>query len=119
MKISELIDKADEYLGVENRKRKSKIKCLKHVLDKLRKREKKLELKFAEGRGNKEKISNELALIHAHRKKGLKLLKQLKEEQKESKRSNDTVIDKDDNHNVKDIDKDNEQKMDKDADDKS
>ncbi|WP_299872694.1 hypothetical protein [uncultured Cocleimonas sp.] len=85
MKISELIAKADDYIGAENRKRKSKINCLKHVLNKLRKREKKLELKFAEGRGSKEKISNELALIHAHRKKGLKLLKELKEEHKEAK----------------------------------
>lgn len=88
MKISELIEKADDYLGAENRKRKSKIKCLKHILDKLRKREKKLELKFAEGRGSKDKISNELALIHAHRKKGVTLLKQLKEEHKEAKSNN-------------------------------
>jgi len=76
---------ADNYLGTEARKRKSKIKCMKHVLDKLRKREKKLELKFEKGRGNKEKVSNELALIHAHRKKGLSLLKQLKTETKKNK----------------------------------
>lgn len=85
MKISELMEMADDYLGAENRKRKSKIKYLKHVLEKLRKREKKLELKFTEGDGNKDKISNELALIHAHRKKGLSLLKQLKNEHKEHK----------------------------------
>lgn len=86
MKINKLLDLADEYLNAENRKRKSKIKCLKHVLEKLRKREKKLDLKFAEGRGNKEKISNELALIHAQRKKGLDFLKQLKEEGKKKKK---------------------------------
>ncbi len=86
-KVIKLISMADEYLGTENRKRKSKIKCLKHVLDKLRKHEAKLEEKFKNGRGNKEKISKELALIHAHRKKGLKLLKQLKKEQKEAKES--------------------------------
>lgn len=85
MKISELMEMADDYLGAETRKRKSKIKYLKHVLEKLRKREKKLELKFSEGDDNKEKISNELALIHAHRKKGLSLLKQLKKERKEEK----------------------------------
>ena len=90
MKITELIEKADDYLGGDTRKRKSKIKCLKHVLNKLSKREKKLELKFKEGRGNKEKISNELALIHAHRKKGVKLLKQLKEEHKEAKSNKET-----------------------------
>ena len=87
MKISELMEKAEDYLGAETRKRKTKIKCLKHVLEKLRKREKKLELKFAEGRGNKEKISNELAMIHAHRKKGLSNLKQLKKEAKEAKKT--------------------------------
>lgn len=87
MKISKLMDLADEYLGAENRKRKSKIKCLKHVLDKLKKREKKLEKKFAEGKRNKEKISNELAMIHAHRKKGLDSLKQLKEEAKAVKKA--------------------------------
>jgi hypothetical protein len=31
-------------------------------------------------------ISNELALIHAHRKKGLQLLKQLEEERKKDKK---------------------------------
>ena len=87
MKISELMEKADDYLGAETRKRKSKISCLKHVLQKLRKREAKLELKFAEGRGNKEKISNELAMIHAHRKKGLRVLKQLKKEGKKGKKT--------------------------------
>jgi len=87
VKIYKLISLADKYLSADNRKRKAKIKCLKHVLDKLRKREKKLELKYKEGRGNKEKISNELALIHAHRKKGVGLLKQLKEEGEASKKS--------------------------------
>ena len=77
---------ADEYLSADNRKRKSKIKCLKYVLDKLRKKEKKLEKKFEEGKRNKEKISNELALIHAHRKKGLAMLKQLKKEKAEAKK---------------------------------
>lgn len=85
MKANRWIKAAEEYLGAENRKRKAKIKYLKQVLKKLSKREKELELKFAKGDGNKEKISNELALIHAHRKKGLKLLKQLKKERKSAK----------------------------------
>ena len=86
-KINNLMDLADEYLSGDTRKLKSKIKCLKHVLDKLRKKEKKLEKKFAEGDRNKEKISNELAMIHAHRKKGLTLLKKLKKERKAAKKS--------------------------------
>lgn len=83
------MDLADEYLSVETRKLKSKIKCLKHVLEKLRKKEKKLEKKFEEGDRNKEKISNELAMIHAHRKKGLALLKTLKKERKAAKKADD------------------------------
>jgi len=86
MKINELMSLAEDFLSAENRKRKEKIKCLKHVLDKLRKREDKLDIKFKEGRGNKEKISKELALIHAHRKKGIELLKQQKKEQKKVKK---------------------------------
>jgi chromosome segregation ATPase len=96
MKIYKLLDKADDYLNAKNRKLKSKIKCLKHVLKKLSKREKKLNLKFEEGRGNKEKISKELALIHAHRKKGLMLLKRLKSEQKEARKAKQPTPGKDD-----------------------
>ena len=93
MKANRWIKAAEEYLGAENRKRKAKIKYLKQVLKKLSKREKELELKFAKGDGNKEKISNELALIHAHRKKGLKLLKQLKKERKSAKAAAKQEID--------------------------
>ncbi len=89
MKANRWIKATEEYLGAENRKCKAKIKYLKQVLKKLSKREKELELKFAKGDGNKEKVSNELALIHAHRKKGLKLLKQLKKERKAAKQEID------------------------------
>lgn len=85
MKAKKLIKIAEEYLGAENRKRKAKIKYLKQVLKKLSKREKELEIKFIDNKSNKEKISNELALIHAHRKKGLELLKQLKKERQPAK----------------------------------
>lgn len=87
MKANKVINMAEEYLGADNRKRKEKIKCLKQVLKKLSKREKELELKFKKDDSNKEEISNELALIHAHRKKGLKLLKQRQKERKEAKRA--------------------------------
>ena len=76
---------AEKYLSSENRKRKAKIKYLKEVLKKLSNREKKLELKFAEDGSDTEKISNEIALIHAHREKGLSLLAELQKEGKEEK----------------------------------
>ena len=86
MKANKLLKMTEEYLGADNKKRKEKIKYLKQVLKKLSKREKELELKFAEKDSNKDKISNELALIHAHREKGLKLLKQLEKERKQAKK---------------------------------
>lgn len=85
MKANKVIKMAEEYLDGDQRKRKAKIKYLKQVLKKLSKREKELELKFKEEDSNQEKISNELAFIHAHRKKGLKLLKQLEKERREAK----------------------------------
>ena len=85
-KIDKLMSLAEDYLSTENRKRKEKIKCLKHVLKKLRKREDKLDAKFEEGRGNKDKISKELAMIHAHRKKGIELLKTHKKALKKLKK---------------------------------
>jgi hypothetical protein len=86
MKVKKLISLADEYINTETRKLKSRIKHLKYVLKNLRSREKELELKFkACGKANskaKKEISNELALIHAYRKKGLKQLKELKKKRK-------------------------------------
>jgi len=85
MKISDLMEKADDYLNSDNQKRKAKKKCLKHVLHKLKKREKKLEKQYKEGKHTKEKMSKELAIIHAHRKKGLVILKQLQTNDKDTK----------------------------------
>lgn len=95
MKAKKLIKLATEYLDVKSRKHKAKIKYIKKVLKKLSKREKELNLKLAKDNeieddgnkdnGNQDKVSNEIALIHAHRKKALKLLKQLEKERMEAK----------------------------------
>ena len=77
MKLKKLIHIADEYLSVKSRERREKINYIKQLLKKLRKREIKLELKYKDHSGNKEKISREIALIHAYRKKALDQLKQL------------------------------------------
>ena len=85
MKIKKLMTLAEDFLNADKRKLKEKIKCLKHLLKKLRKREAKLEVKFKEGNGNKDKLSKELALIHAYRKKGIEQLKTHKKALKEKK----------------------------------
>ena len=87
MKINDLIEKADSYLNSENHKRKAKIEHLKLVLHKLKKREKKLEKQYVEGKRTKETMSKEIAIIHAHRKKGLDMLRQLQTEYKETSSS--------------------------------
>ena len=87
MKINDLIEKADNYLNSDKQKRKAKIECLKHVLHKLKKREKKLEKQYAKGKRTKEKMSKEIALIHAHSKKGLDMLRQLQTENNETNSS--------------------------------
>lgn len=88
MKIQKLITKTESYLNADERKRKEKRKYLKRVLKKLKKHEKSL-IELLETESNpttRAKIEKELALTHAHRKKGLKNLKALKKEQKPKKK---------------------------------
>ncbi len=81
MKIKKLIKKARLFLDSEERNRKEKKKYLKHVLRKLSKHEKKL-LDRLEGASSDEErasVEKRLALVHAQRKKGLGLVKELLE----------------------------------------
>ena len=53
----------------------------------LREYEEELKEKYRSGYGNTEKLSQELALIHAQRKKGLIQLRQIHEEKKREKKN--------------------------------
>jgi len=86
MKLQKLIDKTEDVLKADHRKRKEKKKYLKKVMKELREYEEELEEKFKSGYGNTEKLSQELALIHAQRKKGLIQLRQLRDEKKKEKK---------------------------------
>lgn len=88
MKIKKLFDKAEAFLNAGTRKRKEKKKCLRHVLKKLRKHEAQLnaQLKSETDKKNADKICKEISLVHAQRKKGLGLLKKLKQENKPGKK---------------------------------
>jgi len=80
MKLSKLLEKAEALLDPKERKRKAQKKNLKHVIKKLRKQEKSL-LKSLESESSKPqaaKIQDQVNLAHAQRKKGLKVLKELK-----------------------------------------
>ena len=86
MNIQKLLEKAEEFLNGDERRRKEKRKYLKQVIKKLKKHEKKLVLQLNDETDDvaREQIEKEIALAHAHRKKGLKVLKGLKKEKKSS-----------------------------------
>lgn len=80
MRVKKLFTKAEAFLDSDKRKRKEKKKCLKHVLKKLRNYEEKLNAQLRDESNKKvvEKLNREIALVHAQRKKGLKVLKNIK-----------------------------------------
>lgn len=80
MKTIRLLKKVDEILHAKKSKQLDEKKCLKEVLDKLKKRKRKLEEALEkEGKSSeKKRIHKDLAIIRAQRKKGLKTLKSLK-----------------------------------------
>ena len=80
MKTPKLLKKAEEILSAEKMKRRDKKKSLKDILQKLKKRKRKLvhKLEAEKNKSDKEKIGKHLAVIRAQRKKGLKALKELK-----------------------------------------
>lgn len=84
MNIQRLLKKAESFLNADERKRKEKRKHLKHVIKKLKKHEQKLieQLGNETDKATKGKLEKEITLAHAHRKKGLKVLKALKKAKK-------------------------------------
>lgn len=86
MKIQRLLERAEAFLNADERRRKEKRKYLKQVINKLKKHEKKLisQRESESDQATRDKLKREITLAHAHRKKGLKLLKQLKRAKKSS-----------------------------------
>ena len=80
MKIRKLLAKARALLDPKERKNKAQKKNLKHVLKKLRKKEKTLlkRLETEPSKSKSAKMTEQIKLAHAQRKKGLKVLKSLK-----------------------------------------
>lgn len=79
MKIKKLLKSAQTFVNSEQRDRKEKKKHLKEVLRKLSKHEKKLQNRLEGSLSDEQKKRTErrLALVHAQRKKGVRLLKDL------------------------------------------
>lgn len=88
MNLKNLFNKADAFLNSDERSRKEKKKCIKHVLKKLRKYEDEINKQLEdtpEGEA-REQLQKKIAVTHAQRKKGMSLLKALKKPRDDSKK---------------------------------
>lgn len=84
MKLKKLFKKAETFLDSDERSRKEKKKCVKHLLKKLRKYQVEVNAKLKEATTEEERklLQKKVALTHAQRKKGLILLSDLKKKTK-------------------------------------
>lgn len=87
MKIKKLLDKLKDILSADRQAQLEKYKSLKSVLKSLRNEKKGLEKELADTRDEEkqQKLSSRLKVISMQRKKGLKLLRELKKERKKSR----------------------------------
>ena len=85
MRIKQLLDKLSEILDEERQAQLEKYKSLKKVLKALREEKSDLEVSLEKTRDEeiRHNIESRLKVVSAQRKKGLKLLKDLKRERKE------------------------------------
>jgi hypothetical protein len=84
MKSNELLDVLKKYLGIERRAQLAKYDSIKQVLKKLKKKENALKDKLKKELNEKShnRLKKEMDVLSAQRKKGLKMLKELKEVKK-------------------------------------
>jgi len=84
MKIQKLLDKLKDILSADRQVQLEKYKSLKKVLKSLRAEKKGLEkdLSATDDSEKQQEISSRLKLISMQRKKGLKLLRELKDERR-------------------------------------
>lgn len=80
MKTPKLFKMAQQYLGGDAKKVKNQKACVKEILKKLKKKERALKNKLPMEKSGKQRkrIEQDLDIIYAQRKKGLKTLKALK-----------------------------------------
>lgn len=87
MKIQKLLDKLKDILNADRQAQLEKYKSLKKVLKLLRVEKKTLEKKLSDTTDvdERQEIASRLKVISMQRKKGLKVLKELKEERRRDK----------------------------------
>ncbi len=86
MKIQKLLNKLKDILNADRQAQLEKYKSLKKVLKSLRTEKKGLEERLSDttDEEQRQELSSRLKVISMQRKKGIRLLKELKEERKRS-----------------------------------
>jgi predicted nucleic acid-binding Zn-ribbon protein len=86
MKSNKLLETLKDYLGVERRAQIAKYASIKQVLKKLKKKENILKDKLKKERDEKayNRLKKEMDVLSAQRKKGVKILKELKQAKNKS-----------------------------------
>ena len=86
MKIQKLLNKLKDILNADRQAQLEKYKSLKKVLKSLRTEKKGLEKRLSDTTNEEQRheLSSRLKVISMQRKKGIRLLKELKEERKRS-----------------------------------
>ena len=81
MKVTKLLEKLKAYLGAEQRAQLAKYDSIKRVLKKLKKKENALKDKLKKEHDEKahKRLKKEMDVLSAQRKKGVRMLKELKE----------------------------------------
>jgi len=84
MKATKLLEKLKAYLGAEQRAQLAKYDSIKRVLKKLKKKENALKDKLnkEQDESTLKQLKKEMNVLSAQRKKGVKMLKALKEARK-------------------------------------
>ena len=87
MKIQKLLNKLKDILNADRQAQLEKYKSLKKVLKSLRTEKEGLEERLSDTTDEEQRreVSSRLKVISMQRKKGIRLLKELKEERKRSK----------------------------------
>lgn len=87
MKIQKLLNKLKDILNADRQAQLEKYKSLKKVLKSLRTEKKGLEKRLSDttDEEQRQELSSRLKVISMQRKKGIRLLKELKEARKQSK----------------------------------
>ena len=84
MKANKLLEKLKDYMGAKRRAQLARYDSIKRVLKKLKKKENSLKEKLKKEHSDKttKRLKKEMAVLSAQRKKGMKMLKELKEAKK-------------------------------------